>query len=190
MKAILALSLGVILAAANSFTSGQTLPPPPSGFQVDPGAAQLQAQMRASGMGDGVSAKKANESMSPCFSDPKVSFGYGWMLNPAAKTMIDMLLKAPQDPASKSISTLVLDEPVSKQAYKNGVLEWRRQTWPVITGHPCKDSHVIFYHGSWTGYVGNKLISIAVDNLYNSKDTGQAWIDEYIGKLTAALGSK
>jgi hypothetical protein len=119
-----------------------------------------------------------------------VSFGYGWTLNPAAKTMLEMPLKAPEDPASKNPNTLVLDEPVSKQGCDHGVLEWRRQTWPVITGHPCKDSHAIFYRGTWTGYVGNKLISIAVDDLYDSKDTGQAWIDEYIGKLTGALGSK
>ncbi len=169
---------------------GQILPPLPSGFEADPGIAQVQAPMRAAGMGDGTRGKKSNENMSPCFSDPQVSFGYGWMLNPAAKTMVEMLLRAPEDPASNNPNTLVLDEPVSKQAYKNGVLAWRRQTWPVITGHPCKDSHVIFYHGTWMGYAGNKLISIAVDNLYNSKDTGQGWIDEYIGKLTGALGSK
>ncbi len=190
MKATLALSLAVLLGTAALSATGQTLPPLPSGFQADPGDAQLQAQMRAAGTGDGVTGKKANDNMSPCFSDPKVSLGYGWMLNPAAPMMIDMLLKAPQDPAKKNLNTLDLDEPAGKQAYRNGVLEWRKQTWPVISGHPCKDSQVVFYQGKWTGYAGNKLISIAIYNLYNSKDQGQGWIDEYIGKITAALGSK
>jgi hypothetical protein len=123
MRAILALSLGVLLGTAVSSARSQTpppLPPLPSGFQADPGIAQLQAQMRAAGMGDGTSGKKPNENMSPCFSDPKVSFGYGWMLNPAAKTMIDMLLKAPQDPARQGPA--YLDEPAGKQAWKGGVL--------------------------------------------------------------------
>lgn len=190
MKAILPWSLGVLLGAAALSATGQPLPALPNGFQADQGDAQMQAQMRAAGTGDGTSGKKSNENMSPCFSDPKVSFGYGWMLNPAAKTIVEMLLKSPQDPAKKNLITLDLDEPVSKQAYRNGVLEWRKQTWPVISGHPCKDSQVVFYEGKWTGYAGDKLISIAVYNLYNSKDQGQGWIDEYIGKITAALGSK
>src|ERR1035437_4663510 len=101
MKAILAVSLAVLRGAAVPSAWSQALPPPlppmPSGFQVDPAIAQVQAQMRAAGVGDGVSGKKANDNMSPCFADPKVSFGYGWMLNPMAKTTIDMLLQAPQD---------------------------------------------------------------------------------------------
>lgn len=70
--------------------------------------------MRAAGVADGVRGTKANDTMSPCFSDPKIVFGFGWTLNPAGKTIIDAILKAPQDPASKDQSTLALDEPVSK----------------------------------------------------------------------------
>jgi hypothetical protein len=192
MRAFLALSLAALLCTAVSTSRSQsapTLPALPSGFQIDPGLAASQSPMRAAGVGDGISGKKPNDSMSDCFSDPKVSLGYGWTLNPMGKTMIDGLLKAPQDPAKTSPGTLDLDEPAGKEAYRGGVLEWRKHTWPVITGHPCKDSHVVFYEGRWTGYVGNKLIVIAVDNLYNSKDSGQGWIDDYIGKLLSALGS-
>jgi hypothetical protein len=190
MRTILALSLGVLLGAAVQAALGQTLPAPPSGFQVDQQAAQIMAKMRAAGVADGVRATKANESMSSCFSDPKITFGYGWNLNPAGQMIIDMMLKVPQDPASKSPQTLALDEPVIKQAYKNGVLEWRKQTWPVITGHPCKDNQVVFYHGSWSGIAGNKIVGISIDNLYNTKGQGQAWIDEYIDKVIGALNSK
>jgi hypothetical protein len=194
MKAILVLGLSVALGMAVSTTKSQTPAPPlpelPSGFQVDPNLAAAQAPMRAAGLADGIGGKKPNDSMSDCFSDPKVSLGYGWMLNPMAKAAIDALLKAPQDPARTNPGTLDLDEPNGKQAYRGGVLEWRKHTWPVITGHPCKDSHVVFYEGRWTGYVGNRIITIAVDNLYNSKDSGQGWIDDYIGKLFHALGSK
>jgi len=132
---------------------------------------------------------KLNDNMSPCFSDPKIEFNYGWNLSPGGQMVIDMMLKAPQDPA-KASSFSMLDEPVSKQAYKGGVLEWRKQTWPVITGHPCKDSQVVFYSGHWAGTAGNKLIGISVDRLYNSQGQGQAWIDEYITKVTGALNSK
>lgn len=180
----------VALAAAAPLASGQSLPVLPSGFEADQQAAQIMAQMRASGVADGMRGTKANDSMSDCFGDPKIIFGYGWNLNPAGQVVIDMMLKAPQDPASTSSQTGVLDEPVSKQAYKGGVLEWRKQTWPVITGHPCKDSQVVFYSGHWTGTAGNKLIGIAVDRLYNSKGQGQAWIDEYIEKVKGALNSK
>jgi len=189
MRAVIALGVGVVLGLAAQAAVGQSLPAPPSGFQADPGVAQLESQMRAAGVSDGVRATKANDNMSPCFSDPKIIFGYGWNLNPAGKTMVDMMIKAPQDPAKRSPAGY-LDEPVSKQAYKNGVLEWRKETWPVITGHPCKDSQVVFYSGHWTGSVGNKLVGISVDRLYNSKDSGQAWIDEYITKVTGALNSK
>ena len=179
MRTILALSLGVLLGAVAQTAAGQTLPVLPSGFQADP--TSVSYAMRGT---------KPNDSMSPCFGDPKIIFSYGWVLNPASKMMIDMLVKAPQEPASNSSQTGALDEPVSKQAYKNGVLEWRRQTWPVITGHPCKDSHVIFYSGKWTGYSGDKMIGISVDRLYNSKDQGQGWIDEYITKVIGALNSQ
>lgn len=192
MRAFLALSLAALLCTAVSTSQSQTpptLPSLPSGFQEDPGLATAQSPMRAAGVGDGISGKKPNDSMSDCFSDPKVSLGYGWMLNPMGKTMIDALLSAPQDPAKTNPGTLDLDEPAGKEAYRGGVLEWRKHTWPVITGHPCKDSHVIFYEGRWTGYVGNRIITIKVDNLYNSKDSGQGWIDDYIGKLLSALGS-
>jgi hypothetical protein len=184
MRTILALSLGVVLCAAAQAAAGQSLPALPSGFQADPGNAAISAADSSGGL----RGTKANDSMSPCFGDPKIIFGYGWILNPAAKMMVDMMLKAPQDPATTSSQTGVLDEPVSKQAYKNGVLEWRKQTWPVITGHPCKDSHVIFYSGKWTGYSGDKMIGVSVDRLYNSKDQGQGWIDEYITKL-AGVGN-
>ena len=49
---------------------------------------------------------------------------------------------------------------------------------------------MIFYSGKWTGYSGNKMIGVSVDRLYNSKDQGQAWIDEYITKVIGALNSK
>ena len=190
MRAILVLTLSVALGASASAALSQSLPALPSGFEADQQAEQIMAQMRASGVADGVRGTKANDSMSDCFGDPKIIFAYGWSLNPAGQMVIDMMLKAPPDPASTSPQTGVLDEPVSKQAYNGGVLTWRKQTWPVITGHPCKDSHVIFYSGQWTGMAGNKLVGISVDRLYNSQSKGQAWIDEYIEKVKGALNSK
>jgi hypothetical protein len=169
--------------------TGQTLPPPPSGFQIDSLYAQLKAQMRAAGVGDGVVATKANDKMSEYFRDPKILFSYGWNFNAAGKTIVKMLVKEPQDPAKESPIGF-LDEPVSKQAYKGGVLEWRKQTWPAFAGHHSKDKQVVFYRGHWAGYAGNRLIGISVINLYNSQGPGQAWIDEYIEKVMRALTPK
>ena len=60
----------------------------------------------------------------------------------------------------------------------------------MITGHPCKDSFVVFYSGHWVGMAGDKLIGVSIYNLYNSMGPGKAWIDEYIEKVTGALNSK
>ena len=145
--------------------------------------------MRAAGVGDGVVATKANDKMPEYFRDPKIFFSYGWNFNPAGKTIAELLVKEPQDPAKESPIGF-LDEPVSKQAYKGGVLEWRKQTWPVFTGHHSKDKQVVFYRGYWAGYTGNRLIGISVINLYKSQGPGQAWIDEYIEKVMRALTPK
>lgn len=188
MRTILALTLAFALGAALPGAIAQTLPPPPSGFQSTPN--QASAQMKAAGGGDAVEATKANDTMSDCFGDPKIRFAYSWILNPMAKNYVEMLAKVPADPASTRPMGGYLDEPVSKEAYNGGVLEWRKQTWPVITGHPCKDKEVVFYNAVWTGYVSGKLIGISVDRLYNSKGQGQGWIDEYIEKVKGALNSK
>jgi hypothetical protein len=103
-------------------------------------------------------------------------------------------VQAPQDPAKNDGA--YLDEPVGKKAYKNGVLEWRKDTETIAGGHaPCPDK-VVYYDGKWMGYLSNKaacqpgkIVTISVTFLYNSQQ-GQAWIDEYIDKLTEALSSK
>ena len=41
-------------------------------------------------------------------------------------------------------------------------------------------------HVVWA-YTGNKLLVISVANLYNSKEQGQAWIDEYIPKVGGSV---
>jgi len=111
------------------------------------------------------------------------------------KTTADSTFKAPQDPAKDY--GWHLDEPVSKQAYKGGVLEWRKDTVMIAGGHsPCPDK-VVYYNGKWMGYLSNKalyqpgkIITINVDSLYNSMGQGQDWIDEYIDKVKSALNSK
>ena len=188
MRTILALTLAFTLGAALPAAIAQTLPAPPSGFQST--TNQAGAQMQAAGVGYAVEATKANDTMSDCFADPKIRFAYSWILNSMAKNYVETLAKVPPDPASTSPMGGYLDQPVSKEAYKGGVLEWRKQTWPVIGGHTCKDKQVVFYNVVWTGYVSGKLIGISVDHLYNSKGQGQAWIDEYIEKVKGALNSK
>src|ERR1017187_6281142 len=137
MRTILALTLAFTLGAALPAAIAQTLPAPPSGFQNTANQA---------GGGNAVEATKANDTMSDCFGDPKIRFAYSWTPNPMAKNYVEMLAKVPADPASTRPMGGYLDEPVSKQSYNGGVLEWRKQTWPAITGHPCKDKEVVFYN--------------------------------------------
>jgi hypothetical protein len=198
MKTMLALSLGILLGMAVPTAVGQTRPPPlpplPGGFQADPAAAKVQAQLRASGMADAGGGTKANEEIPGCPKRIEISFGYGWTTAYMDKTTAHNLSKAPQDPAKNDGA--YLDEPVGKKAYKNGVLEWRKDTETIAGGHaPCPDK-VVYYDGKWMGYLSNKaacqpgkIVTISVTFLYNSQQ-GQAWIDEYIDKLTEALSSK
>jgi hypothetical protein len=199
MKTTFALILGALLGAAVPTAVGQTPPPPlpalPSGFQADPTAAKVAAQLRASGMADAGGGTKDNEEIPGCPKLIKISLGYGWTSALMDKTTVDNMSKAPQDPARNDGASL--DEPVSKKAYKNGVLEWRKDTVTVAGGHaPCPDKEV-YYNGKWMGYLSNKaayqpgkIITISVTFLYNSQTQGQAWIDEYIDKLTERLSPK
>ncbi len=199
MRATLALSLAVLFGTAVSSAWSQTPPPPlpplPGGFQVDPAAAKVQAQIRASGVADATGGTKDNEKIPGCPDLQKISLGYGWTAAYMDKTTVDSTFKAPQNPAKDY--GWHLDEPVSKKVYKNGVQEWRKDTVTIAGGHsPCPDK-VVYYNGTWMGYLSNKalyqpgkIITITVNSLYNSMGQGQAWIDEYIGKITAALGPK
>jgi len=185
----------MVVSTAVSQTPPPPLPAPPNGFQADPAAAQVQAQMRASGIADATGGEKDNEKIPGCPDLIKISFGYGWTSAYMDKTTVDVMLKAPQDPAKDY--GWHLDEPVSKKAYKNGVLEWRKDTVTIAGGHaPCPDK-VVYYDGKWMGYLSNKaayqpgkIVTISVTFVYNSQQQGQAWIDEYIDKMTLALGSK
>jgi len=151
--------------------------------------------MRASGMADSGEGTKANEEIPGCPALAKISFGYGWTSALMDRTTVDAMLKAPQDPATNN--GWYLDEPVSKKAYKNGVLEWRKDTEQIAGFHaPCPGKFV-YYNGAWTAYLPGKApcqpgknVSIQVTNLYKSQGQGQAWIDEYIDKLTLLYGGK
>jgi hypothetical protein len=175
-----------------SQTPAPPLPALPSGFQSDPAAAQAQAQIRASGAADATGGSKANEDVPGCPTLRKIGFSYSWTIAFLGQGTVQV---TPQDPA-KSYG-MSLDEPVSKIAYKNGVLEWRKDTEQIAGYHaPCPGKFV-YYNGTWTGYFPNKvpyqpgkLVSIQVTNLYKSQAQGQAWIDEYIDKLTALYGGK
>lgn len=155
----------------------------------------MQAQIRASGVADATGGTKTNEVIPGCPILQKISFGYGWTTAYMDKTTADSTFKAPQDPAKDY--GWHLDEPVSKKAYSNGVLEWRKDTVMIAGGHPPCPDKVVYYNGKWMGYLSNKalyqpgkIITINVDSLYNSLGQGQAWIDQYIDKLTRLLGGK
>jgi len=125
----------------------------------------------------------------------KIGFSYSWSIGLPSMAMPKNISITPQDPAKGY--GMSLDEPVSKIAYKNGVLEWRKDTEQIAGFHaPCPGKFV-YYNGAWTAYLPGKApcqpgknVSIQVTNLYKSQGQGQAWIDEYIDKLTLLYGGK
>ncbi len=193
MRAILILSIA--LSGLVSAAAAQTLPPPlpalPNGFQVDPNAAKIQAQIRASGVADATGGTKDNEEIPNCPKLIKISFGYGWTSAYMDKTTAGNLSKAPQDPARNDGA--YLDEPSARKLTRMEFWSGAR----IAGGHsPCPDK-VVYYDGKWMGYLPNKvlyqpgkIVTISVTFLYNSQQQGQAWIDEYIEKLTEALSPK
>jgi len=140
MKTMIALSLIVVLGAALPSAMSQTPPPPlpplPSGFQADPNAAKAMAAMRAAGAADGIGGSKPNEDVPGCPTLLKVNLSYSWTTAYLDKASADSMLNAPQDPAKGY--GMRFDEPVSKKAYRNGVLEWRKDTERIAGYHdPC-----------------------------------------------------
>ena len=177
-----------VLVAAGSIAAGQQakpLPPPPEGFKALP-TGPSAAAMKDAGLGDTVAAEKANANWPNCFADPKIGFSYGWTAAPGGGQIVEMMAQAPEDPAKEGGGSR--DEPLGKQRYKGGVLSWRRKTMTSVgTSAACTET--VTLDGQWMGYVSEKLISVSVVNLYgpNSKDTGQAWIDQYVDKTIAPL---
>ena len=175
------------LCGAASLATGQSpaksLPAPPVGFQASPASPSVAA-MKAAGVADSMEAMKPNAGWPGCIVDPKVQFTYGWSVVGSAMN-IAMMAQAPEDPAS--VTAGIRDEPAGKTKYKNGVLQWRKVTMPAV-GTNCKD--IVLYNGSWAGWVSDKMIGVGVSNLYQAKEPGQAWIDEYIDKVIAAVAAK
>lgn len=185
MRTTFVLGLGLAMCAAIPAVC-QSLPAPPAGFEADAGAASMWARMRAAGAADGVMATKPNSDWPNCFSDPKIRFEYGWTSSPGADRSLALMAQTPEDPATTVAGAK--DEPAGKQKYKNGLLWWRKVTQPAVgSSSSCAESGVVLYSGHWVGYLSGKMISISVANLYGSKGAGQAWIDEYIGRIVSAM---
>ena len=177
-------SLVLLSPSVVGHAGSKGLPAPPAGFVVGAGAAQMWAQMREAGVADKVQASKQNAGWPNCFSDPKVSLEYGWQAVPGGNASLEMMAKAPEDPVS--VTSGVRDEPAGKQRYKNGVLWWRKQTWPVIGGS-CSQKEIVLWSGHWAGYTNDKIIGVSVSNLYGEKNIGQGWIDDYINQGASSV---
>lgn len=175
--------------AATATTAGESvpkpLPPPPPGFKVldDGGTAKA---MRETGVADAVRAEKPNTNWPNCISDPKIRLSYSWTAAPAAGSTVEVMAQAPEEPA-KEVG-LMKDEPAGKRKHKGGVLVWRSTTtrWAGTAG-ACREDALVTHTGTWTGFVTGRLLGVGVDNLYGPKEIGQAWIDEYIDKVVAAV---
>jgi hypothetical protein len=180
------LGLLVAVAALVAVAFGQApLPQPPAGFTALPMGAAQQA-MRDAGASDGVQAEKPNASFPKCYPDPKVNFSYGWSVV-GSQANVDLMLKMPEDKATDIAGDR--NEPDGKNSYRGGVLFWRKETMTMVAveGH-CPDK-VVFYHGNWTGFVSGKLITVSVANLYQSKEAGQGWIDDYISRMSKVVAA-
>ena len=182
-------ALGAVLAVAAASALAGPLPPPPAGFKVIPQGSM--DQMRAKGVADGVEAEKPNANWpTNCVLDPKLQLSYGWQLSPGTGQVIEMMARAPEEPASSG-QIGVRDEPAGKQRYRDGVLTWRKSAMLVIgtTESGCKLKEVITYDGSWVGYIGGKIVAVRVWHVFGEKAAGQALIDEYADKVKSAVAA-
>jgi len=77
------------------------------------------------------------------------------------------------------------DAPAGKKLYLGGLLTWRKITGRAVG---CAQSNLVTFNGTWIGASGGKLISVSVTHMLTSPDPAQALIDDYVGKVRAALG--
>lgn len=182
------LVLGALVAATAFGALAGTLPPPPAGFKVIPnGSMEL---MKAKGAGDGVEAEKPNANWpNNCVLDPKLQLFYGWQLMPGGGQVIEMMAKAPEEPASEHMGTR--DEPAGKQSYLGGVLTWRKSTMQVIgtTESGCKLKEMVTYEGTWVCYIAGKIVSVRIRHVFGEKAAGQALIGEYAEKVKSVVAA-
>jgi hypothetical protein len=187
MRAFIVLTLGIALHCPASIATGQPtvnpLPPPPPGFTALAQSSSTAA-MRAAGVADTAESVKPNEGWPNCFIDPKVHFRYSWTASPLGNRSVEMMAQAPEDPPSQAGG--IRDEPAGKKRYKNGVLMWRKVI-SLAVGGGVNCHEVVTYSGLWTGWHSGRLIGIGITNLYQSKEPGQAWIDEYIDKMITVV---
>jgi hypothetical protein len=189
MKTIVRVTLCTMLGMAASIAAGQSppnsLPQPPPGFKVLEDGPSAAA-MKAAGIQDGVRSEKPNSNWPNCTSDPKILFNYGWTTQPGADKFVEMVAQGPEEPATEA--GMIRTEPAGKRRHKGGVLVWRKTMTPVVgTIGECREDPMVTHDGSWVGMASGKLIGVSVNRLYGSRETGQAWIDEYIGKMIAAV---
>jgi hypothetical protein len=180
LRKIVALVVVALFSEALSLMAEQPLPAPPAGFNTLPQRPSTQA-MKAKGVADMNIAER--ESDSTCRSADKISFSYGWQAALGADKSLELMAKAPQDPAREVMGTR--QEPAGKRRYKNGLLEWKKRTLLLATSCPAG---FMTYDGTWLGYFTGKLISVSISNV-SSRETGQAWIDEYIDKMVALVSA-
>jgi hypothetical protein len=184
-KRIVGLSAAVVLfmSIAAAQPAAKPLPPPPAGFKALADSPSTVA-MRKAGVMDMIDSEKPNEGWPNCYIDPKIHFMYSWTTSPMGDKAVEMMAQGPEDPAARTGGSL--DERAGKKRYRNGVLKWRKVTTTSVGTSPnCRET--VTYTGQWAGFVSGKLIGVGVSNLYRSMEPGQAWIDEYIDKMIAAV---
>jgi hypothetical protein len=177
-KATIVFVAAALLGTSLPLMADQSLPAPPAGFTVLPQRPSEQA-MKSSGVADSISAESPSDSS--CKNAPRITLGYGWQLAPGADKTVELMAKTPQDPPSEVMGTR--REPAGRRPYKNGVLQWEKRILLLSTGCPAGFTT---YDGGWLGSVSGKLVTVGVSNV-SSRETGQAWIDEYIDKVVAAV---
>jgi hypothetical protein len=180
LRRIETLVVAALFSGGLSLMAEQPLPAPPAGFSMLPQRSSIQA-MKSKGVADMSIAER--ESDSTCENADKITFTYGWQTALGADKSLELMAKAPQDPASEMMGAR--QEPAGKRRYKNGLLEWKKRTLILATSCPAG---FVTYGGTWLGYLSGKLINVSVLNV-SSRETGQAWIDEYIDKMVALVSA-
>ena len=178
MKTIVLQTLGAAWAASLSLAAA--LPPPPTGYKLE--QDPMGDMLKSSHTGEQITATKVNDKWPGCAGDASIHLQYGWENMDGAAAFVDLMAKGPEDPAGLLGQG---DAPAGKKLHLGGLLTWRKITGRAVG---CAQSNLVTFNGTWIGASGGKLISVSVTHMLTSPDPAQALIDDYVGKVRAALG--
>lgn len=157
--------------------------------QLPPGSGVIPAEFKLVGERNFgatmvIEAKKPNQNFPKPHMDQGIELKISWSQNPLASQVLSMLAQQPEEPAGQVPGSATREEPCGKQRYRDGILTCRKVIIPWIGGGSGPD--LVTYRIGWAGKTSTGIVGVSINNLCGSKETGMAWIDSIIPKITKA----